>query len=616
MNKIFLIKLFFLSFITFCVNSFIFFKKFENENLILLLINGGLICSFICFYFFVCRKKILNNKYKQKIEKNFPNLISNSGIPFVLVDDCFNIVYYNKAFSLLFDIRNQNINFEHNFFKEFNIKSYDGISISFYDKSYANSKSEYFSDFNGFTKYLSIDITKSSFNNGFLLFIDDITEYKNTEKKLHTEIYTDPLTKKLNKKAFFENFNEIIKSYKKNNGNHESYLAFLNLDNFNSVNNFSGYESGNSVLIEFSNLVSNYIKDEKIKFYHLGGDEFILLYDKWNKNEVELHIKELFSFFSQNIKFNSADYELNTSIGIVSYPYNGHSVDMLIKNAVVALKKSKETFGNSYSFFDSDMSNKILEKQEILLSMKNSLANNKNFSLVYQPKIDIQKETICLDGVEVLLRWKHNNISVSPAKFIPIAEESDLINDIFKYVFINSISELEHLLGKEINSFSVNLSAKQLSSLTYINDLISFLEKHSAYSKFVTLEVTETCIMDNSNISIKALEKIKSIGYKISIDDFGTGHSSLSQMKSLPIDELKIDRSFISNIPNPTDENILSLIINLSNAFKLKTVAEGVETFEQAEHLLKSGCDTIQGFYYSKPLEISQLNQYIKNLLI
>lgn len=615
MNKEFFLKIFLLTSFTFCLNFYILSNDLDNKIIIFSLSNLSLVFFTILFYIFVCRKRSFLKKIEKKINENIFNLIKNSKTAFVFVDSSFNVVYYNKSFSLMFNLKNNK--FKHNFFKEFNIKTLDNKSLSFLDNSdLINKKQNYLSEINGVLRTISMDITKSNDKNGFLIFIDDISEYKNTEKKLHTEIYSDPLTKKLNKKAFFEDFNNVIEKYKNDIKNSETYLAFLNLDNFNSVNNFSGYQSGNNVLIEFSDLVFNYIKDENIKFYHLGGDEFIILYYKWKKEKVEKHISDLFMFFNQNIKFSSSEYELSTSVGVVNYPRDGHSVDMLLKNAVVALKKAKKSFGNTCFFFDNEMSNEILEKQEILLSMKNSLINNKNFSLVYQPKISVQSDNVDIDGVEVLLRWNHNNTPISPAKFIPIAEESDLINDIFKYVFEKSINELDSLLGKEIKSFSVNLSTKQLSSVTYINDLILFLNKHSAYSKFITLEVTETCIMDNSNISINALKEIKSMGYKISIDDFGTGHSSLSQMKSLPIDELKIDRSFVSNLPNPTDENILSLIINLSNAFKLKTVAEGVETIEQSEYLTRVGCDSIQGYYYSKPLNINQLKSYIKDIFI
>jgi diguanylate cyclase (GGDEF)-like protein len=547
------------------------------------------------------------------VEETISDLLVNSETPMVVTDKNFDILNVNSGFESLFGLKSMNELTEDNLFQAINLVPINDNGFSFILNE--DSDNVHWMDF-GVIKLASsekidveLEVTFSKKSNNYIIFIRNVSDFKVIERRLNNEIFNDKLTQLPNRQSFMKDFNSVINEFKisKTDPCH-SHLSIINLDKFNSVNSTEGLNAGNLVLKDFSKMLKGYLNSENVGIYYLGGDEYLLHYKNWEVRDVEKNIDELMDLFKHNRQLNDTGYHLSASLGIVQYPNDGKSIESLLKHCNVALEHAKKTIGNSYCFFNQKMSEMISERNELLAEMKYCLEKNKNFHLLYQPKVDIQNDGMY--GVEALLRWKYKNHPMSPAVFIPIAEESGLATPIFKFVFNKAIEDLHSIIGDQLKSLSINVSAKQLSTPDDINDLLVILEKNQSYSKYIILEITETCIMENYDMAIDCLNKIRDMGYSISIDDFGTGYSSLSTLRHLPVQELKIDRSFIKNIPNEVDEAIVKTIINMAKSFKFKVVAEGVEEKPQVQFLSEAGCDIIQGFYFSKPLDIERLKKF------
>lgn len=547
-------------------------------------------------------------KRNSHLEGVVVDLLVNSSIPMVITNEHFEIIDYNSGFKYFFGLPDIELQSEKMLFQAIDLIPETNKDFSFTINKDGNTWTDVGkAKLSGGSRIdLEIETTFSPDSKSYILFLRNTTEFKAVEYQLNDQIYTDHLTKIPNRKAFLRDFKEFQNEYKKlENPAFSAHLAAINLDKFSSVNSSEGLESGNLVLVDFSVLLKSQIKDIDVKLYHFGGDEFFLLFRNWMHTDVESFIKTLINTFQHNQQLNDTGYNLSSSFGVVKYPDNGKGVDTLFKHIDVSMGYAKKILGNSFVFFNQTMADLIANRNQMLMEMKRSLESQNGFHLVYQPKINIHDGSFA--GVEVLLRWKYNNHPMSPTKFIPIAEESGLAAPLFQFVFETALTELKYLIGDKIPSFSVNVSAKQLASPAEIKTFISILEKHQTYSKHVILEITETCIMENVDIAIDCLNIVKKMGYRVSIDDFGTGYSSLSTMKVLPIEELKIDRSFIKNIPNEKDQVIVNAIIQMAKSFDFKVVAEGIEEKEQLDFLETTDCDIIQGFFFSKPLDIERL---------
>lgn len=587
------------------------FSPSQDKSLFLLVNALCLFVFLLCtFCFMVMQFAFL--KRNNSLEGTIGELMINSSTPMVITDEYYDIIDFNHGFQDLFSLPEFDAIKEKNIFQLIDLFPKGNQDFSFtLDREKTHWKDNGTAKLAGGSKIdVEIDTNFSKKQKTHVFFINDITRFKAVEYKLNEQIYKDYLTKLPNRKAFLRDFEDFKKEYTRyENIGFNAHLAIIDLDKFSSVNANEGLESGNLVLKDFSSLLNNHIKNENnIYFYHLGGDEFLLFFKNWEKDNVESYMNEIIDLFQCNVQLNDTGYHLSASIGVVNYPKNGKGIDTLFKNCDVSMRYSKKKTGNSYCFFTQKMADLITSRSLLIDGIKKSLENQNGFYLFYQPKIDLSNGSMI--SVEVLLRWKFENHIVSPSKFIPIAEEAGLSTPIFQFVFEAAIEEIGHMIGSELKSFSVNVSASQLSTPDDIKNLINILEKHQTYAKHITLEITETCIMENIDIALDCLYSIKKMGYRISIDDFGTGYSSLNTMKILPIDELKIDRSFIENIPNNQDEAIVKAIIQMAKSFDFKVVAEGVEEREQIEFLEQTDCDIIQGFYFSKPLDIVGLKRF------
>lgn len=329
---------------------------------------------------------------------------------------------------------------------------------------------------------------------------------------------------------------------------------------------------------------------------------------------VEKIAKNIIRILKPKVTFEGHDLYITVSIGISRYPKDSIVKDDLVKYADLAMYKAKDKGKNNYQFYSSEMTRLALEKATIESALHKAIIKNQ-FVVYYQPQIDVRNNSIV--GLEALVRWEHPQMGLLlPGKFIPIAEESNFIQKLDTYVMIQTMKDIQQFYEMGLNPgvLSLNLSIKQLTN----EDFLQILTDTIAHTKFnvqwLEFEITESHMMLNPIHSIKILQAISDLGIKIAIDDFGTGYSSLAYLKKLPVNKLKIDRSFIQDLPdNEEDMAITEAIISLAKSLKLSLIAEGVEDYKQVQYLMKHACYVIQGYYYSKALSKEDMIIYIQN---
>lgn len=344
-----------------------------------------------------------------------------------------------------------------------------------------------------------------------------------------------------------------------------------------------------------------------------GGDEFIIFLNEVTVHETNKIVAKILRTLSYPLMLGGEETFITASIGISKYPLDGTDTETLIKNADTAMCRAKEIGKNNYCYYYEELD----ETKENRLVMSNSLrkaVENQELELFYQPKIDFSINRMV--GVEALLRWKNPDFGmVSPAVFIPLAEETGVIVEIGEWVLRTAIEQNKEWqeLGFSPISVSVNLSARQFLQNDLVNKIEQLLSEYELAPLHLTLEITETMAMHNLQQSIQKLEQLKSLGVGLSLDDFGTGFSSLSYLKKFPIDELKIDQSFIRGvIENSQDASIVKAIMSIAKSLNLTVVAEGVETKKHIEFLVEQQCDQAQGYYFSKPVTSDEIENLLK----
>ena len=436
----------------------------------------------------------------------------------------------------------------------------------------------------------------------------DITESKNKEEKIKQLAYYDFLTKLPNRKLFEEEVESFIKFSHYNDKTFA--MLFLDLDNFKWVNDSLGHRFGDKVLIEVSKIIGAIVSEDSI-VSRLGGDEFVIL----SPYEDSLSISKLASELIESVKLpltiEGKEINVGWSIGVSLFPENADTYTLLLQNADTAMYEAKAKGRNNFKFFSDDMNSFAKERLKIDTKLRHAVSNE-SFTLSYQPKYSFSEKKT--KGFEALIRWKDPEMGfISPDKFIPIAEDSGYIYDIGLWVLKEALSALEviHSVDDSL-TMAINVSGKQLDKSSFYDDVVGIVNDSGIAPEKIEFEITEIAIMQNIQSVIPVLHKIKALGIKISIDDFGTGYSSMVYLKKLPIDTLKIDREFIMELEKDEEDiAIVQAIMALSGALNLKTVAEGVEILEQKEILAKMGCDTFQGYYYSKPLDLKALLEFM-----
>ncbi len=448
--------------------------------------------------------------------------------------------------------------------------------------------------------------SEDTHNNGFFVVLSDITRRKQLEFELETLAYIDKLTKLPNRRYFMDRLTEAVKEAEV----FGSGLAvfFLDLDNFKLINDSLGHEIGDFVLTEAAWRIQDALRSDDI-VCRLGGDEFTVMIRGVNKKEELAKIaNSIIQEFNKPIDCNDRELRISTSIGIVQFPANGHDEKELIKNADTAMYSAKHAGKNAFRFFTQDMHRDLHEFLELESDLRKAISDSK-LELVYQPFVDVETQTI--PNCEALIRWNHPRRGyISPARFIPIAEQSGLIGVIGDWVFTEVCRQLKR--WKFNMNVSINVSGSELLDKRFITRLQNTLIEYDIEAYRLQLEFTEHVLVSKDGSNLSTLNALKRTGFRIAVDDFGTGFSSLSYLTELPIDVIKIDKSFISKLPHDRRTiAVVTSIISLAESLDMVTIGEGAESKSQVDWLQTHGCKTIQGYYFYKPMSADQFERLV-----
>ncbi|WP_456632204.1 bifunctional diguanylate cyclase/phosphodiesterase [Bradyrhizobium sp. URHC0002] len=390
-------------------------------------------------------------------------------------------------------------------------------------------------------------------------------------------------------------------------------VLFIDLDRFKVINDSLGHDAGDMLLVEIGGRLRRALRSSDV-VARLGGDEFVVILEETaERPEVERIAGELLSLLSQPLQLSGHECHTTASIGIAMYPSDGTDMQTLTKNADMAMYLAKEDGKNGFRFFTKEFKTQSIERLTLESALRRALERDQ-FCLHYQPKIDMASGQIT--GVEALLRWNHPDLgTVSPGQFIPLAEETGLIVPIGRWVLKEACAQNMAWQGRGLRpvTMAVNLSPRQFADAHLLHDVDEALLASGMSPVLLQLEVTESMVMRNVSRAIKVLDAIQSRGIRLAIDDFGTGYSSMSLMKQFPIDTIKIDRSFVRDLPiDSEDQAIAQAIISMGKALGMTVIAEGVETVEQETFLRNHACDEMQGFLFSKPLPAKQMADLLR----
>lgn len=436
----------------------------------------------------------------------------------------------------------------------------------------------------------------------------DITARKANEERIQYLATHDGLTNLPNRTLFAEILNRTIQSSLRYN--RKFAVLFIDLDRFKLINDTLGHEAGDMLLKLISDRLTQCLRTSDV-IARLGGDEFVVLVHEVNDPKYVVTVADkILSSIVQPIMLLDQECRVTASIGICMYPANGQDEQSMMKNADVAMYRAKEEGKNNYQFFSEEINTQSLERLALETSLRHAL-ERQQFFLHYQAKLDLKTRQIT--GVEALLRWQHPELGVvPPLQFIPLAEETGLIAQIGQWVLNTACAQNAAWQREGIPPIcmAVNLSARQFTDEFLLDHIAAALGQSGMDPQLLELELTESMVIQNPDRAIKLLLAIKKLGVRLAIDDFGTGYSSLGQLKRFPIDTLKVDRSFIRDIPrNAEDKAITKAIIAMGKTLSLTVVAEGVETEEQEAFLRDEACDEIQGFFFSKPIAPDEFAQ-------
>ncbi|WP_375776999.1 GAF domain-containing protein [Bradyrhizobium sp. ma5] len=412
-----------------------------------------------------------------------------------------------------------------------------------------------------------------------------------------------------------ETFNEMLRHAISAADRHCRQLAvlFIDLDRFKVINDSLGHDAGDMLLVAIAERLRGSLRASDV-VARLGGDEFVvILEDTTERHDVERIAGDLLVALSQPMQLSGHECHTTASIGIATYPTDGSDVQTLTKNADMAMYLAKEDGKNGFRFFSNEVRAQSIERLTTESALRRALERDQ-FSLEYQPKVDMASGQI--SGVEALLRWTHPELGkVSPGQFIPLAEEIGLIVPIGRWVLKEACAQnmaWQHR-GLKAVTMAVNLSPRQFGDPNLLDDIDEALEESGMSPALLQLEVTESMVMRNVTRAVRVLDAIQNRGIRLAIDDFGTGYSSMSLMKQFPIDTIKIDRSFVRDLPDDSEDvAIAQAIISMGKALGMTIVAEGVETSEQQEFLRAHACDEMQGFLFSRPLPPRDLAELLK----
>jgi len=445
----------------------------------------------------------------------------------------------------------------------------------------------------------------------YVAILNDISALKQSQERIEFLAHHDPLTKLPNRWLFNARLEHAMQRAVREN--YKVAVLFLDLDNFKTINDGLGHPMGDKVIQNVASNLTSVLREQDT-VARLGGDEFtIILEDIVNAEDIAQIINKIHFEFSQPMVIDNHELHVGVSIGISIYPDDASDVTSIVTNADTAMYRAKEEQKGGYCFYTSELTTVALERLQLENLLRKALMENQ-FLLYYQPQYCMSSGRLV--GAEALLRWQSPELGlVTPDRFIPLAESTGLIVPIGDWVLQAACLQAQLWLDKgfAIERIGVNIAGQQIQQGNIVDKLREVLKTTSLSAQYLELEVTESFVMQQPETAISTLTKLKSMGVGLAIDDFGTGYSSLSYLKLFPINKLKIDRSFVKDIPN--DDNsiaIVNAIIALGKSLQLKLIAEGVETEEQKIYIKEAGCEEVQGYLYSPPVDHETFSDLFK----
>jgi len=446
----------------------------------------------------------------------------------------------------------------------------------------------------------------------FVTIATDISQRKVSEERLQYLANYDPLTQLPNRAAFNQHLEKAIRDGGRLG--RQVAILFIDLDRFKMINDSLGHEAGDRVLREAAGRLHDCLPVTDT-VCRLGGDEFVVIVENLDTvTAVADSAEKILQAIARPFIAEGQEFHITASVGIAGYPEDGTDRQHLLRNADVAMYRAKELGKNKYEFYSAQMNAHSFERLMLEAALRRALERGE-LELWYQPRIELASQRIA--GAEALLRWRHPQMGlVSPAQFIPLAEETGLIVPIGEWVLEEACREAQtwQVPGLPSIGVAVNLSARQFSHDTLVDSIAGAMARHSLVAGQLELEITESMVMNNPEQAVSLLSALKAMGCHLSIDDFGTGYSSLAQLKRFPVDSLKIDRSFVQDLPGDADDvAITRAVIAMAHSLKLRVVAEGVETREQLQFLRDHGCDDVQGYFFGRPMPAPEFAQALAN---
>ncbi|MFC3025050.1 EAL domain-containing protein [Vibrio zhugei] len=437
----------------------------------------------------------------------------------------------------------------------------------------------------------------------------DISNQVKAQEHIYRLAHYDTLTQLPNRTLFIEKFEECIQA--PIDQEVSMALLFVDLDNFKQVNDTLGHTVGDILLCQAAERMRDVIREQDIVSRHSGDEFAILLIDVADCSVISDISERLCHALSKPYDLGRGDFFISASLGIARYPSDGKDINTLLRHADLAMYRAKDLGRNQFHFYLAEMSTELVEVTELLSDLRIAI-EQEQLLVQYQPIVDIQAER-CV-GVEALVRWNHPTKGlISPEKFIPVAEDNNLILPLGEWVLRTACRQIQrwNQKGIRLDFVTINVSGKQIMQSDFSALLIQVLDEYQLEAEQVLIELTESFVMHESETAINRLIDIRNLGIGIAIDDFGTGYSSLSYLKKLPVTKLKLDRSFVCDLPtNDNDVEISRAIFRLGDAVGLKVIAEGVETFEQHQFLVNEGYHLCQGYYYAKPMDADDIDAF------
>jgi len=461
-------------------------------------------------------------------------------------------------------------------------------------------------------------ITQRNFNEGDANAFSAIASQVSTAlqrnvlvSKVHHQAYHDSLTNLPNRRSFEEHFATLVEEQ----SDIEFAILFCDLDGFKAVNDTHGHDVGDVVITICASRMDSCLRPSDF-LARMGGDEFAVIVRLSDvEHDIGILAKRFLTTIGEPIHANDLRIQIGVSIGISFYPDDGKTFSELLNHADVAMYHAKHAGKGKILHFNKHDSDAIRKKNEVRSALREAISRNE-FELWHQPQVNWRTGRVC--GVEALIRWNHPQLGVvSPFEFIPIAEESGLIEPLGFWIIEEAMIALNSWQLPATKQFciSVNIAPPQFLDQSFSDNVLALLEKHELQPKQLKVEITESFIMSDRDVAVMHLKNLREKGVQVAIDDFGTGYSSLSYLQDLPVDILKIDRAFVSSLTTDNYKtSIASSIIALANSLGLTTITEGVETEEQLQFIRQLGSETIQGYYYSKPVPATEIHDVINTI--